>query len=55
LPDARDVAHIEAIVGRQRGRLDTVRVRRWLELFAQLKEEPDLARPFEEALRKAGL
>ena len=51
----RDVADIETVVGRQRDRLDAARVRRWLQIFAELKEEPDLARPFEEARRTAGL
>jgi hypothetical protein len=50
---ARDVADIEGIVSRQYGRLDVTRIRRWLALFAEAKEDPDLARPFENALRRA--
>ena len=49
----RDIADIEGIVRRQAGRLDVERIRRWSRLFAELKEDPDLLRPFEDALRKA--
>jgi hypothetical protein len=50
----RDLADIETIVVRQLSRLDVDRVRRWLKVFADLKEDPELGRPFEEAVRKAG-
>jgi hypothetical protein len=50
---ARDLADIEGIVRRQRRRLDTDTIRRWGREFAELKEDPDLLRPFEEALRKS--
>ena len=44
---ARDVADIESIVRRQRTGLDVERIRRYGALFAELKEEPELLRPFE--------
>lgn len=49
----RDIGDIETVVRRQGRRLDVDRVRRWLRVFAELKEDPDLARAFEDALRKA--
>lgn len=49
----QDVIDVESIVRRQRGRLDLDRIRRWGREFAELKEDPDLLRPFEDALRKA--
>lgn len=48
----RDVADIEGIVRRQRARLDAERIRRYGALFAEVKEEPELLRPFEEAWAK---
>lgn len=50
---SRDLADIEGIARRQRERLDVDRIRRYAALFAELKEEPELAQPFEEALAKA--
>jgi hypothetical protein len=50
---ARDVADIEGIVRRQQASLDAARIREYGELFAELKEEPDLLRPFETALSRA--
>jgi len=50
---ARDLADVEGITRRQHARLDVDRVRQYAALFAELKEEPDLARPFELALAKA--
>ena len=47
---ARDLADIEGIVRRQGVGLDVDRVRRFGALFAELKEEPDLLRPFDQAL-----
>lgn len=49
----RDVEDIGTVVSRQGRRLDVDRIRRWLRVFAELKEDPDLARPFEDALRRA--
>lgn len=48
----RDREDIRTVVIRQAQRLDIDRVRRWLRVFAELKEDPDLARPIEDALRK---
>jgi hypothetical protein len=48
-----DLSDIESIVRRQVDRLDVDRIRRWGQEFADLKEDPDLLRPFEDALRKA--
>jgi len=48
----RDEADIEGIVARQRGKLDVGWVRQWAEAFAELKEDPDLSRPFEAALER---
>ena len=50
---ARDLADIEGIVRRQGRRLDIEAIRRWGRVLAELKEDPDLLRPFEDALRKA--
>lgn len=44
----RDVSDIEGIVRRQGRRLDVERIRRYGALFADVKEEPELLRPFEE-------
>lgn len=48
----RDVVDIEGIVRRQGARLDADRIRRYGTLFAELKEEPDLLRPFELSLAR---
>lgn len=50
----RDLTDVEGIVRRQTGRLDIDIIRRWGTVFAELKEDPDLLRPFEAALKKAG-
>jgi hypothetical protein len=50
--DIQDIIHI---VGRQGHKLDAERIRYWGALFAGLKEDPDLLRPFDDARRKAGL
>jgi hypothetical protein len=50
----RDLADVETIVARQFRRLDVERVRRILAAFAELKEDPELSQPFENALVKAG-
>lgn len=49
----RDVADVQGIVRRQGQRLDVERIRRWGRAFAELKEDPDLLRPFEDALRRS--
>jgi hypothetical protein len=46
----RDIGDVEGIVRRQRTHLDVDVVRRWGSEFAELKEDPDLLRPFEQAL-----
>jgi hypothetical protein len=48
-----DIADIEGIVRRQGRNLDGDRIRRYGTLFAELKEDPDLLRPFEAAMRRA--
>ena len=50
----QDVADVHAIVRRQGARLDVGRIRYWGHEFAALKEDPDLLRPLEDALRDAG-
>ena len=49
----QDVADIRGIVNRQIGRLDLKLIRKWLEVFVEVKADPDLARPFREALKNA--
>lgn len=49
----RDIGDVEGIVRRQLARLDVDLIRRWGREFAGLKEDPDLLRPFEQALRKS--
>ena len=49
---ARDVADIEGIVRRHGAGLDVDRIRRYGALFAELKEEPDLLRAFEQSLQR---
>ena len=51
----QDLVDVEGIVRRQGARLDVARIRHWGRLFADLKEDPDLLRPFEDALHKPGL
>jgi hypothetical protein len=48
----RDLVDLEGIVRRQRQRLDVDRIRRWGRIFAELKEEPDLLRPFDDLWRQ---
>jgi hypothetical protein len=50
----QDLIDVEGVVRRQRERLDVKRVRFWGEQFAELKEDPDLLRPFEDALKLSG-
>jgi hypothetical protein len=49
----QDVLDIKGIVSRQLGKLDRAYIRRWLTAFAEITERPDLARPFEDALKTA--
>lgn len=46
----RDLVDVEGVVRRQGRRLDLERVRRWGREFAELKEDPDLLKPFERVL-----
>jgi hypothetical protein len=48
----QDLIDMEGIVRRQGRRLDVALIRRWGLEFAELKEEPDLLRPFEAVLAK---
>ena len=48
-----DLGDVEGIVRRQGRRLNVDLIRRWGREFAELKEDPDLLRPFEDAVRKA--
>jgi hypothetical protein len=47
----QDLLDMEGIVRRQGRRLDLDCIRRWGREFADLKEDPDLLRPFERVLR----
>ena len=49
----QDLVDVAAIVHRQGHRLEIERIRRWGAQFAEAKEDPDLLRPFEDALRDA--
>jgi hypothetical protein len=49
----RDAADVEGVVARQADRLDVERIRHWLALFADIKQEPDMGRPLERALADA--
>lgn len=49
----QDLIDVEGVVRRQGRRLDIELIRRWGREFAELKEDPDLLRPFEVALEKA--
>lgn len=48
-----DVADIRGIVHRQRAVLDVAHIRHWLNIFTDIKDEPNLGRPFAEALSSA--
>lgn len=48
----QDLIDVEGIVRRQGARLDVDRVRRWGREFAELKEDAELLRPFEDAWRR---
>jgi hypothetical protein len=47
-----DIHDVTRIVQRQGRLLDVERIRRWGQQFADLKEDSDLLRPFEEAWKK---
>jgi hypothetical protein len=49
----QDVADVHGIVRRQGAKLDSGRIRHWGRQFAELKEDPDLLRPFEDAVHEA--
>jgi hypothetical protein len=49
-----DLADIESVVRRQGRTLDVECIRRWGREFAELKEDPDLLRPFENVFRQIG-
>lgn len=49
----QDIADIRGIVNRQLGKLDLKLIRYWFKAFGEVKEDPDLARPFEDALKQA--
>jgi hypothetical protein len=49
----QDLVDMTGIVRRQGARLNVEFVRRWGREFAELKEDPDLLRPFEDAVRSA--
>ena len=51
----QDLVDMAGIIRRQGARLNVEFVRRWGQEFAELKEDPDLLRPFEEAVRSVGL
>jgi hypothetical protein len=47
-----DIQDVMRIVQRQGRRLDVARIRYWGAQFAELKEDPDLLRPFEDSLKR---
>ena len=51
----QDLVDVTGVVQRQGEKLDLARVRHWGAQFAELKEDPDLLRPFEEAVKNARL
>lgn len=50
-----DIQDVIGVVARQGRKLDVARIRHWGAEFADLSENTDLLRPFEAALKKAGL
>jgi hypothetical protein len=46
----QDLVDVTGVVRRQAAHLDVDRIRYWGRQFAELKEDPELLRPFEEAL-----
>lgn len=49
----QDVADIQGVVHRQRAKLDLGHIRHWLKILVEIKNDPNLGRPFEEALASA--
>jgi hypothetical protein len=49
----QDLVDMAGIVRRQGARLNVEFVRLWGREFAEIKEDPDLLRPFEDAMRGA--
>ena len=49
----QDLVDVTAVVRRQGSRLDVGRIRHWGREFAELKEDPDLLHPFEDAMKSA--
>lgn len=50
---SQDLLDIKGVVNRQFENLDVALIRRWLGIFGDLKEDPDIGHPFEESLRAA--
>jgi hypothetical protein len=48
----QDLVDVTRVVQRQGRRLDAARIRYWGAQFADLKEDPDLLRPFEDAVKR---
>ena len=48
----QDLIDVDGIIRRQGRRLDVDRIRRWGRELAELKEDPDLLRPFEDSWRR---
>lgn len=48
----QDLVDVTGVVHRQGTRLDVERVRAWGRIFADIKEDPELLRPFENDLRR---
>lgn len=49
----QDLVDVKGVVNRQFESLDVVLIRHWLQIFGDLKEDPDIGRPFENFLRGA--
>jgi len=49
----QDIADIQGVVHRQRAALDLSHIRHWLDILAEIKNDPNLGQPFEEALGAA--
>ena len=48
----QDLVDVTQIVARQGRKLDVARIRNWGRAFAEIKEDPDILRPYEEAIRR---
>jgi hypothetical protein len=49
----QDIADIRGIINRQSDKLNLNLIRKWLKIFSEAKEDANLARPFEVALKDA--